>query len=146
MNIREIEVSVKYNKTKIKPKKIRSAQDAVDVARYMFNENMLGCQEQIVLLCLDSACQVIAYRVISTGSISAAILEPKMVFTIALQCFATSIILLHNHPTGNTEPSREDIAITRQIAEAGKILEIKLLDHVIIADDEHTSLAERGLI
>jgi DNA repair protein RadC len=148
MNIREIEVSVRYKKTHIKPKPkvIKKASDAVELARQMFNLDTMSYQEQLILMCLNSANHVIGYRVISTGSINASIIEPKMIFTIALQCCATSIILFHNHPSGNLEPSLEDIAVSKQVKEAGKIMEIRLLDHIIVTEDDFTSIAERQLL
>jgi DNA repair protein RadC len=68
------------------------------------------------------------------------------VFRLAIAETAAAVILVHNHPSGNTEPSREDIAITRQLVDAGRIVDIRVLDHLIIAGDAYTSFAERHLL
>ncbi|NND70304.1 MAG: DNA repair protein RadC [Rhodothermales bacterium] len=83
---------------------------------------------------------------ISEGGLSASIVEPRAVFRHAILENAASIICLHNHPSGNPEPSKEDIAVTRQLVEAGGIVGIPVHDHIIIAGMEYTSLAERGLM
>jgi DNA repair protein RadC len=74
------------------------------------------------------------------------IIHPREVFRLAIAENAASIIVAHNHPSGNTEPSPEDIAITKQLVEAGRIVDIRVLDHIIIAGDAFTSLAERRLL
>jgi DNA repair protein RadC len=82
----------------------------------------------------------------SEGGLAASIVEPRAVFQRAILENAASVICLHNHPSGNLEPSREDIRITRQLAEAGRLMGIPLHDHIIIAGRGFTSLAERGLV
>ena len=79
-------------------------------------------------------------------SLNAVLIHPREVFRLAIAESAAAIILAHNHPSGNTEPSSEDIAITRQLVEAGRIVDIRVLDHVIIAGDDYTSFVERGLL
>lgn len=99
---------------------------------------------QIVLL--NTANYIIADYTISEGGLSASIVEPRAVFQRAILDSAAGIICLHNHPSGNPEPSPEDIRITRQLVEAGRLLGIPVHDHIIIAGTTYTSLAERGLI
>jgi DNA repair protein RadC len=82
---------------------------------------------------------------LSSGTLNASLVHPREVFKAAIDHLAAAIIVAHNHPSGNPEPSREDIEITRQIAEAGKIVGIPLHDHVIIAGDRYASMAEQGL-
>ncbi|MBP9211638.1 MAG: DNA repair protein RadC [Bacteroidetes bacterium] len=103
-------------------------------------------QEQFMVVSLSSANKVIRDRVITTGLLNASLTHPREVFREAILEQAAGIILLHNHPSGNPEPSREDIAVTKQIVEAGKIIGISVHDHIIIAGDEFTSLMERGLM
>ena len=84
--------------------------------------------------------------VASEGGIASSIVEPRLIFRRAILEHAAAVICIHNHPSGNPEPSREDVAVTRQLVRAGAHLGIPLRDHVIIADDTYTSLAERGLV
>jgi DNA repair protein RadC len=103
-------------------------------------------QEQFMVVCLSSANKVIRDRVITTGLLNSSLTHPREVFREAILESAAGVILLHNHPSGNLEPSREDIAVTKQLTEAGKIVGIPVHDHIIIAGDAFTSMMERGLM
>ncbi|MCC6395914.1 MAG: DNA repair protein RadC [Bacteroidetes bacterium] len=83
---------------------------------------------------------------LSVGTLNASLVHPREVYKVAIDNGAAAIIVVHNHPSGNPEPSNEDVEITRQLAEAGKIIGIPLHDHMIVAGDRSTSLAERGLL
>ena len=83
---------------------------------------------------------------ISIGSLNSSIVHPREAFSDAMKCGISSIIFAHNHPSGDTEPSKEDIEITKRLVEAGEILGIKVLDHIIIGDGRFLSLKERGWI
>lgn len=102
--------------------------------------------ETFLVVLLNTANQVIRDVVVGEGSLNAVTIHPREVFRLAIAESAAAVILAHNHPSGNTEPSREDIAITRQLVEAGRIVDIRVLDHLIIAGDAYTSLAERHLL
>lgn len=95
---------------------------------------------------LNTANVIMQDYTISEGGLAASIVEPRAVFQKAILDNAAAIICLHNHPSGNLEPSREDIRVTRQLVEAGKIMGIPVHDHIIIAGRGFTSLAERGMI
>lgn len=103
-------------------------------------------REECVAALVDTANSLIGLVQISVGGLAASIVEPRQIFKAAILANAAAVICLHNHPSGNPEPSREDIRITRQLVEAGKLLGIPLHDHVIIAENTYTSLAERGLM
>ena len=103
--------------------------------------------EHFMVVVLNTANVVTDYAVASQGGLAASIVEPRAIFQAALLCNAAAIIVLHNHPSGNPEPSREDIKVTRQLVEAGKLLGIPVHDHIIMTPDGgHTSLAERNLL
>ena len=106
-----------------------------DLGREVFN-----------VILLNTAAKVVRTFTASEGGLAASIVEPRIVFRRAILANAASIICVHNHPSGNPEPSREDVQITAQLAEAGRVLGIPLQDHIIIAGDGYTSLAERGLV
>jgi DNA repair protein RadC len=103
-------------------------------------------QEVFHVLALDSSNAVSANIEISRGTLNASLVHPREVFKAAIDHRAAAIIVVHNHPSGNPEPSQEDLSITRQLAEAGRTLGIPLHDHVIVGGKGWTSLAERGLL
>ena len=98
------------------------------------------------ILLLNSNNKVYKDVIISQGHLNASVVHPREIFKVAIDNTAASIILMHNHPSGNPEPSPEDISITRKIIESGKIIGIPVLDHIIVADKEYTSFADSGLM
>lgn len=117
-----------------------AAKVVIDYLRGVDCEHMVG-------LYLNSANRLIGLRTISMGILNSSLVHPREVFKIACMMPAASIIISHNHPSGNAEPSSEDLAITKQLVEAGKILGIPLHDHIIITEHNgYTSFAERGLL
>jgi DNA repair protein RadC len=103
-------------------------------------------QEHFCILCLNVKNKIVGVHTISIGSLNATIVHPREVFKAAMLNNASGIICLHNHPSGDPEPSREDIEITRQLVKAGEILGIRVLDHVIIGEQRYLSMKERGLM
>lgn len=100
--------------------------------------------EAFVVLVLDSNNGVVAEVELSRGTLNASLVHPREVFKCAIDRLGAAVIVAHNHPSGNPEPSREDLEITRQLAEAGRVVGIPLHDHIIVAGNACTSLAERG--
>ena len=97
-------------------------------------------------LFLDAKCNLLAEEIISIGSISSAVIPRRELFRGALKANAAQIVLLHNHPSGDPTPSREDIGVTAEILKASQLMEIPLVDHIIIGDNTYISLKERGLL
>lgn len=102
--------------------------------------------ERFVVFILNSKNAVAAIEIVSEGTLNASLVHPRETFRAAILGIGAAIIVAHNHPSGNREPSNEDLAITRQLTEAGKIIGIPLHDHVIFTQDGYTSFAERGLL
>ncbi|MBI5216630.1 MAG: DNA repair protein RadC [Ignavibacteriae bacterium] len=118
-----------------------------EVIADMFMSKMQNLkQEEFFIVMLDSANHFIREQKITSGTLNSSLAHPREVFRPAIAEPAASIILLHNHPSGNPEPSSEDMQITKQLVEAGKIIGIPVHDHIIIAGHTFTSFAERGLI
>ncbi|KCZ72187.1 DNA replication and repair protein RadC [Candidatus Methanoperedens nitroreducens] len=117
-----------------------------DVYRRIYPRMREQKKENFIELCLDTKNQIIKEEIISIGSLNANIVHPREVFKAALAVSAAHIILAHNHPSGDPTPSREDIEITKKLIEAGKIIGIDVLDHVIIGDGRHFSMREAGHI
>ena len=103
-------------------------------------------KEHFVIFFLDSRNQEIKREVISVGSLNASLVHPREVFEPAVKNLAAQVILAHNHPSGNPEPSEEDLEINKRLVEAGKILGIEVIDHIIITKDSFISFKEKGLI
>lgn len=148
MTIPEIKISLSFDK-KVKKSELRTitgAESCVDILREVFNKDTFDWTEEVVMLCLNRANKVVGFYKVSNGGLSSCILDPRVIFTIALNCGANSIILSHNHPSGNRVPSVQDKDITNKIKEAGKLLDIGLLDHIILTDDNYYSFMEEGYL
>ena len=102
--------------------------------------------ETAMMLALDTKNKVIGVFEISTGSLNASIIHPRDVFQRAILVNAASVILVHNHPSGDPTPSPEDIALTKKLVEAGRVMDITVLDHVIVGEDSFVSLKEQGAL
>lgn len=117
-----------------------------DVYRQVYPRMREQKKESFIELCLDTKNHITREDTISTGSLNANIVHPREVFKTALIESAAHIIVVHNHPSGDPSPSREDIEITKKLVEAGKIIGIDVLDHVIIGEGRHYSMKEAGHI
>lgn len=124
-------------------KKITSPKDVADIFIPLLKDEL---KEKFIIVCLNSSNKIIKYEVISIGNLNSSVVHPREIFKAAIENSSASIILVHNHPSGNPEPSREDIAITKKIVESGKILDIPVFDHIIIAENLFTSFVEKRLI
>ncbi len=117
-----------------------------DIYRRLYPKMREQKKELFIELCLDTKNRIIREEIISVGSLNANIVHPREVFKLALAESAAHIIVAHNHPSGDPAPSREDIEITKKLAQTGIIMGITLLDHVIIGDGRHFSMKEAGHI
>lgn len=113
---------------------------------YFHHEFRDSRKEYFLALLLDGKNRIIRRVQVSEGSLNQSIVHPREVFNPAVRESAAAVILVHNHPTGDPAPSSEDIAITRRLREAGEIMGIRVLDHIIVGDGEYLSFVERGLM
>ena len=123
--------------------KITGAKDAFDILSPILSDLP---HEEFWMLILNRANHVKDKVLISRGGQSGTVVDTKIIFKNALDRNASYLILAHNHPSGNTKPSTEDLRLTRRISEAGKILDIPILDHIIIGDRSFFSFADEGLV
>jgi DNA repair protein RadC len=123
-------------------KKITSPQDIAEIFIPILRDDN---KEKFIVVCLSSANKIIKHETISIGNLNSSVVHPREVFKVAIDNSSASIILIHNHPSGNPEPSNEDIRITKKIVETGKIMEIPVFDHLIIAGETYTSFVEKRL-
>lgn len=135
------ELQKRINQSKKPIKKISCAKD---VFEYFYERLKDEKQENFYVLLLNTQNQVIDDKLVSKGVLDAAILHPREVFKPAIKNSASKIILVHNHPSGNPEPSPEDLEITSKIIDDGKLLDITVLDHVIIGKDNYWSFLEKN--
>lgn len=116
------------------------------IAQY-YMEDMRHCRQEIMkLLLLNTKVKLIGETDISKGTVNASLITPRELFVEALQKNAVSIILLHNHPSGDPTPSKEDVLLTRRVKDAGALIGIELLDHIVIGNNCFVSLKEKGFI
>lgn len=125
--------------------KLSSAEAVATYARsIIYPEGTIQYVEQFFVLLLDRQNQLYAFKQISSGGVSTTFTDPKLIFQTALLCHATQIILVHNHPSGNIQPSNNDLHMTKRLKELGDLLELPVLDHVIITEESYYSFADEG--
>jgi DNA repair protein RadC len=126
--------------------KITSVYEASKYLRSVWNVDAMEHHEEMMILMLNTGGQVLGWVKISSGGLAGTVCDPKLIFQAALLANAHSIMLCHNHPSGNLEPSRVDINLTERAKAAGKLLEIGVVDHIILTADSYYSFSEQGLI
>jgi DNA repair protein RadC len=123
--------------------RIQTAQDVFDAFHARAEQSD---REVFLMLALDGKNHLLGFHVVSVGSLTTALVHPREVFKVAILSNAASVILLHNHPSGDPEPSAEDRAITGRLRQAGELLGIQVIDHVVIGDGRFVSMAEQNLL
>ena len=123
--------------------KIGGSKDAFQILQLKLED--LPHEEFWVML-LNRANKVIDTKLVGRGGVSSTVVDSKVIFSFALESLASGIILAHNHPSGNLKPSNSDIRLTKKIVDAGKIMEVPILDHIIVGDNDYFSFADEGLI
>lgn len=126
--------------------KVTIIHEPGDVARYAMPRYRHENKEHFCVMSLNTKNKIIGFDNIATGTLSMAPVHPREVFEVAIKRHAASIILLHNHPSGDPSPSREDISVTQRLVKAGKIMDIPVLDHIVIGDNRFISIKEKGLL
>jgi DNA repair protein RadC len=123
--------------------KIKNAEDVYNYFKdTLANKN----KEHFIALFLDTKNRIIGEEVVSVGTLNSSIIHPREVFSPAIKASANAIVLVHNHPSGDCKPSKEDEEVTKMLNEAGKILGIKVLDHVIVGKDGFVGVKEKGVM
>ncbi|HEX7363882.1 MAG TPA: DNA repair protein RadC [Dehalococcoidia bacterium] len=122
---------------------VKSPEDVIKTARTLLKGKK---KEHFLILCLDTRNHLIKTNVVSIGSLDCSIVHPREVFKEAISSSASSVIFIHNHPSGDPTPSDDDIKMTKRLIEAGEIIGIDVLDHIVICDREHLSMKAKNLI
>ena len=142
------EIAVSYHphfKASERPK-ITSSLVCYEILKRNWNNSTIEYKEDFNILLLNRANNVLGIHQISTGGQAGTVVDPKMIFSVALKAGAASIILSHNHPSGNLNPSEQDRSITRRLVECGELLDISILDHVIVTKNGYFSFSDEGLM
>ncbi len=142
------EIELVY-KTKVKASErpqIKTSSDAYQVLKQSWDENKIEFVEQFKVMLLNRANKVLGIYELSTGGISGTVADIRLIFAASIKCNASSIVLAHNHPSSNTKPSDADTLLTHRIKEAGKLLDIKVIDHIIVTIESYYSFADQGEI
>ncbi len=138
------EIQLKYVPSRAEKTKIRWSDDAYKVFLTLFNPDTIEYMEEAIVLFLTKANNTIGWARISSGGTDTTIIDPKVVFTMALNCGASYFIIGHNHPSGKLEASQQDISITSDLRMAGKLLRLDLIDHLIVTPNGFYSFADKG--
>ncbi|MFY0602949.1 MAG: JAB domain-containing protein [Flavobacteriaceae bacterium] len=140
----EVQLSYK-KKLQIQFRSIKSSNDASKVIRQILPISQINYREHFYALYLNNKNEVIGYHLISIGGITATMVDIRILLQGALLCNSVGMILIfHNHPSGKTNPSKADIALTEKISKACETIDLKLLDHIIITEDSYYSFADNG--
>jgi DNA repair protein RadC len=122
---------------------VKSPEDVVKTARNLLKGKK---KEHFLVICLDTRNHLIKTSTVSIGSLDCSIVHPREVFKDAISSSAASVIFIHNHPSGDPTPSEDDIKMTKRLIEAGEIIGIEVLDHIVICDSEHLSMKAKNLV
>ncbi len=140
------EIHLTY-KSDVKPSmrpKITGSKDAYQILSENWDRSKIEFVEQFKVMLLNRANKVLGIFEVSSGSATGTVADPKLIFAAAIKANACGIILAHNHPSGNLQPSQADIELTRKMKEGGKLLEVQVLDHLIVTSEGHYSFADEG--
>ncbi len=140
------EIKVSYTNKNSDGIKVTSSQSVYQLLLSCWNKSTIELQEEFKVLLLNRANKVLGIYPVSRGGVSGTLVDPKLIFSVALKCNSSGLILVHNHPSGNLKPSEADKALTHKMESAAKFLDIKVIDHLIITKDSYFSFADEGLL
>jgi DNA repair protein RadC len=144
MQLPELKIRVERKAGDGSTYQVTSSKTAYQFFYSIFDADTILWTEESAMIILNRANEIIGYSKISSGGTAGTVVDAKVIFTKALLAGGHSIILAHNHPSGNPQPSEQDIKLTKQLVKAGEVLEIRVLDHIIVTDKGYTSMADEG--
>ena len=144
--VAEVELSYKSNIKNVDRIKVSNSREVYNLLLANWDKTKIEYVEQFKILLLNRANKVIGIYEVSSGGTTGTVADPKLIFTAALKLNANSIILCHNHPSGNLTPSEEDMKLTRKIKEAGLLLDLIVIDHMIISNEGYYSFSDEGKV
>lgn len=145
--VSEIMVTYKTNVKKSERYKFACSKDVYEmVIKEIYDPGNIEYVESFYILLLNRASEVLGYKQISIGGVNGTVVDAKIVFGTALKCNASSMILIHNHPSGSLYPSQPDKHLTKKMVSGGKILDVLVLDHLIVTSEGYYSFADEGVM
>jgi DNA repair protein RadC len=144
--VAEVEISYKPHYKVSERPQISRSNDAYQILIQQWNLDKIALLEEFKILLVNRRNRVLGVVEISQGGLSGTVADPKVIFAAALKSCASGIVLAHNHPSGELDPSREDIALTNKIKAGAELLDLKVLDHLIISKDSYYSFADEGMM
>lgn len=146
VNVAEVEL---VYRSKVKPSQrpsITCSKDCADILRQLWDDGKIDLVEEFKVLFINRANKVICIFNVSSGGITGTVADPRIIFAAALRVNAVSMILSHNHPSGNLKPSQADQDLTQKIKSAGSFFDMRVMDHIIITSEDYFSFADKGLL
>lgn len=140
------EILISYKNKNQDAVKVSSSVEVYNFILNHWDDDTLDIQENVKMLLLNSSNTILGVYDVSRGGINSTVIDLRLVLSVALKCLASSIILVHNHPSGNINPSEQDREFTKKIKSACKFLEIQLFDHIIITRHDYYSFSDNGYI
>ncbi len=144
--VAEVELVYKTTVKASERPKISSVKDCYQLLKELWNENTIEMQEEFIVMLLNRANKVIGIYKASSGGLTGTVADPRLILAAAIKSLAVSIILSHNHPSGNLKPSRADEELTQKLKVAAAYHDIKVIDHIIITSEGYYSFANEGLL
>ncbi len=144
--VSEVELIYKSRVKASQRPQLKRIDTVSEFLRQNWDENKMELVEQFKVLCMSRTNRVLALFDMSTGGVSGTVADPKIIFMAALKLNAHHLVIAHNHPSGNSEPSSNDIALTKKIRVAAELLDMYLLDHIILTAEGYYSFANEGLL
>ena len=145
-NVAEVEITYSPKFKVSERPQINSSKQAYQILIQQWDKGKIELIEEFKILLLNRRNRVLGIVHISSGGFSGTIADPKVIFSAALKASASGIILCHCHPSGELDPSREDIALTNKLSNGGALLDLKILDHLIVSKDSFYSFTDEGLM
>jgi DNA repair protein RadC len=142
------EITLNYKRRTLDLGKINCSQDAFKVATSIYQKSHanLDLKEFFFVIFLNRANEILGYKKVAEGGVNSVTVDARLIFAPALKALSSGVILIHNHPSGGLEPSYADRALTKDLKEAGRLLQIKVLDHLIVTSEGYYSFADDGLL
>lgn len=138
------EISISYTPSRYNQSKIQTTEDAYDVLKEFFAQGTIALQEQFVVMYLNAGHNVLGIYTASKTGITRTVADIRLILGVALKTASTAMIIAHNHPSGNLNPSVADEVITKKLKDAAALLDVNLLDHLIVSDKGFYSFADEG--
>ncbi len=146
MKVSEVQLSYKSTVKASERPQINTSEDVHRVLKTNWNYEIMEFIEEFKIILLNRANRVLAIAPISVGGTAGTIADPKVIFVSALKCNAASIILVHNHPSGNLKPSHSDMELTKKLKNAGQFLDLPVIEHIILTKESYLSFADEGIM